>query len=153
MREVSRRFGDLVANDRVSFDVGPGEIHALLGENGAGKSTLMRMLSGYLQPDSGTIHVGGREVRITDPAHALELGIGMVHQHSVLVPELTVAENIMLGQQSHWLARYSKRDLNARVREICERTSLDLDPRTRLSDLSADQVQQVEIAGSSQSGV
>ncbi|HKQ57807.1 MAG TPA: ATP-binding cassette domain-containing protein, partial [Candidatus Eisenbacteria bacterium] len=97
MGGITRRFGSLVANDNVSLDLLPGEIHALVGENGAGKSTLMRVLYGLLQPDAGMIAVDGRPVRIHSPADAMRLGFGMVHQHFMLVDTLTVAENVVLG--------------------------------------------------------
>jgi simple sugar transport system ATP-binding protein len=145
MRGITRRFGSLVANDSVDFELKPGEIHALLGENGAGKTTLLRMLSGYLQPDSGSISIDGAPVDIPDPATALGLGIGMVHQHSVLVPELTVAENIVLGRQPSWTARYSRKEIAQAVAEVCEEYGVELDPNAKLGTLSADRVQQVEI--------
>src|SRR5690606_34241613 len=145
MRGITRRFGSLVANDSVDFELRPGEIHALLGENGAGKTTLLRMLTGYLTPDSGTISIDGAPVDIPDPATALGLGIGMVHQHSVLVPELTVAENIVLGRQPSWTARYSRKEIAQAVAEVCEEYGVELDPNARLGTLSADRVQQVEI--------
>src|SRR5262244_1800312 len=97
LRDVTRRFGPLVANDRVSLDLFPGEIHALVGENGAGKSTLMKALYGLHPPQSGESFVDGKRVAIPTPAHAMRLGLGMVHQHFLLVDTLTVAENVVLG--------------------------------------------------------
>src|SRR6476660_3802486 len=97
MREITKRFPGVLANDHVDFDVRPGEVHALLGENGAGKSTLMNVLSGLYHPDEGEIRLNGQPVRFRDPHEAIAHGIGMVHQHFMLVPTLTVAENIMLG--------------------------------------------------------
>src|SRR3954447_4914626 len=97
LRGITKRFGSLVANDHIDLVIEPGEIHCLLGENGAGKSTLMNMLYGLLQPDSGEILVNGEKVTINSPSQAIAHGIGMVHQHFMLVPVFTVAENIMLG--------------------------------------------------------
>src|SRR5246127_3734184 len=99
LRGITKKFGSVVANDRVGFDVVPGEVHALLGENGAGKSTLMSVLYGLYRPDEGEILVDGNVVEIDSPSSAINLGIGMVHQHFMLVPVMTVAENIVLGQE------------------------------------------------------
>src|SRR5258706_1150921 len=101
LRGITRRFGAVVANDNVSLDLPAGEIHALVGENGAGKTTLMRVLYGLLLPDAGHIEVGGRAARIHRPADAMRLGLGMVHQHFMLVGPLTVAENVVLGREPH----------------------------------------------------
>src|ERR1700753_4388310 len=100
LRGITKKFGSVVANDRVDFDVYPGEVHALLGENGAGKSTLMSVLYGLYRPDEGEILVDGEPVVIDSPATAIKLGIGMVHQHFMLVPVMTVAENIVLGHET-----------------------------------------------------
>ena len=97
LHEITRRFPGVLANDRVSLTFRRGEIHALLGENGAGKSTLIGIVSGMVRPDSGSIEVAGAPVRITSPSAALRLGIGTVYQHVLLVPSLTVLENLMLG--------------------------------------------------------
>ena len=106
LRGITKKFGSVVANDRVDFDVYPGEVHALLGENGAGKSTLVSVLYGLYTADEGEILVGGRPVEIDSPATAIRLGIGMVHQHFMLVPVMTVAENIVLGQEPTQPALY-----------------------------------------------
>ena len=97
MRGITKRFPGVLANDAVDFELLPGEVHALLGENGAGKSTLMNILYGLYHPDAGSILVHGRETRIDSPRAAIDLGIGMVHQHFMLIPVMTVAENIVLG--------------------------------------------------------
>ena len=103
LKGITKKFGSVVANDRVDFDVVAGEVHALLGENGAGKSTLMSVLYGLYSPDEGEILVDGEPVEIPSPAAAIAAGIGMVHQHFMLVPVMTVAENIVLGQEpSRW---------------------------------------------------
>src|SRR5579863_5727088 len=109
MREVTKRFGTFTANDKISVTVEPGEIHCLLGENGAGKSTLMNVLFGLLHADSGEIRIDGEPVTFADPGEAIRHGIGMVHQHFMLIPVFTVAENVVLGfeptRRLGWLDR------------------------------------------------
>ena len=97
LRSITKSFGSLIANDQINLKVNDGQIHAILGENGAGKSTLMNILFGLLKPDSGEIFVDGKPVKIDEPSDALASGIGMVHQHFMLIPVFTVAENIVLG--------------------------------------------------------
>ena len=99
LRGITKKFGPVVANDRVDFDLRPGEVHALLGENGAGKSTLMSVLYGLYSPTSGEILVDGKPVSINSPNDAIDLGIGMVHQHFMFIPVMTIAENIVLGNE------------------------------------------------------
>ena len=99
LRGITKRFGPVVANDGINFDLRPGEVHALLGENGAGKSTLMSILYGLYSPTEGEIRVNGELVDVESPSRAIELGIGMVHQHFMLVPVMTVTENIVLGEE------------------------------------------------------
>ena len=105
MHGIVKRFPGLIANDHVDFNVKPGEIHALLGENGAGKSTLMNVLAGLYQPEAGTIHVKGKPVTFSSPRDAIEAGIGMVHQHFMLVPSQTVTENILRVRQTAFPAQ------------------------------------------------
>ena len=99
LRGITKRFGPVVANDRVDFDLRRGEVHALLGENGAGKSTLMSILYGLYHPDEGEVLVDGEPVKVDSPSKAIDLGIGMVHQHFMLVPVMSVTENIVLGNE------------------------------------------------------
>ena len=132
LRRITKRFGTLVANRSVDFDVRRGEIHALLGENGAGKSTLMNVLYGLHQPDEGEIRLGGEPVRIDSPRRAIGLGIGMVHQHFMLVPVMTVAENLVLGAEPHKGLLLDYKVASARVRELSERFGLAVDPDAKV---------------------
>ena len=146
LRELTKMFGDFVADDHVSLRVDHGEIHALVGENGAGKTTLMNMCFGMLQPTSGEIFVEGRPVAMTDPGVARRHGIGMVHQHFKLVPSLTVAENVFLGDElvtrTHSL---DQKRMVADLAEVSARYGLLVDPRKRVGELSASMRQRVEI--------
>ncbi len=145
MSGITKRFPGVLANDNVSFDLHAGEVHTLLGENGAGKSTLMKILFGLYQPDSGEIRVRGESVSITSPTDAIEQRIGMVHQHFMLVPTLTVAENVALGLPS---SRGPLTDLDAvseRMAEIGERYGLTVDPSIEVWKLSVGERQRVEI--------
>ncbi len=146
LREITKRFGAVVANDRISFVIEGGEIHCLLGENGAGKSTLMNVLYGLYRPDGGEILVGGEVQRFTGPHDAIAAGIGMVHQHFMLVPVFTVAENVMLGNEK--TGRAGSLDIEAareRVREISQRFGFDVDPDALVEDLPVGVQQRVEI--------
>jgi general nucleoside transport system ATP-binding protein len=135
-----------VANDHIDLTVEPGEIHALLGENGAGKSTLMNVLYGLLQPDEGEIVVDGKTVRFRNPGDAIAAGIGMVHQHFMLVPVFTVAENIMLGAEPTGpLGRLDRSAARARVVEVSQRYGLPVDPDATVADLPVGVQQRVEI--------
>ena len=140
---ITRRFPGVLANDRVSLTFRRGEIHALLGENGAGKSTLIAIVSGMLRPDSGRVEVAGREVRIASPSAALRLGIGTVHQHVLLVPSLTVIENLMLG--APWWRICDRRAAIRRFHALGELLSANLGPDAPVGRLSLGQQQQVEI--------
>lgn len=145
MRNITKCFGALVANDQISLDLRRGSIHGLLGENGAGKTTLMNILYGLYHPDGGEIEMGGRTVRIDSPLQAMELDIGMVHQHFMLVRTFTVAENIILGLPS---ARRPFLDLKAatrRIEELSDKYQLKIDPSARIWQLSVGEAQRVEI--------
>jgi len=145
MEDISKAFPGVLANDRVTLEVLPGEIHALVGENGAGKTTLMRILSGLERPDAGRIFWAGAPVAIASPQHAIRLGIGMVHQRFHLVPSLTVAENIALGQEPRRGIRFDRRRARANVSELAARFGLQVDPEARVADLSVGEQQRVEI--------
>ncbi len=145
MLDITKEFPGIRANDRVTLQVEQGSIHALLGENGAGKSTLMSILFGLYQPDSGTIKVRGKDVSITDPNIANELGIGMVHQHFKLVHNFTVTENIILGIEPSSGLVIDRKGASKRVREISERYGLHVDPDARIEDISVGMQQRVEI--------
>jgi general nucleoside transport system ATP-binding protein len=142
---ITKRFPGVVANDHVDFDLVQGEVHALLGENGAGKSTLMSILYGLYHPDEGEIRLNGTPLRIDSPHVAIDNGIGMVHQHFMLIPVMSVAENIVLGVEPH---RGPFLDLDAaeeRVRELSERFGLAVRPEARIDSISVGMQQRVEI--------
>ena len=145
MREITKVFGEFVANDKINLELRKGEIHALLGENGAGKSTLMNMLAGLLEPTSGEIVVNGQVVKLDSPSKAASLGIGMVHQHFMLVEAFTVAENIILGSE---LTKNGVLDIARATREInelSERYGLAVNPSAKVADISVGAQQRVEI--------
>ena len=142
---ITKRFGALVANDSIDLDIRPGQIHCLLGENGAGKSTLMNVLFGLLQPDSGTISVDGVAHHIRNPKQAMALGIGMVHQHFMLVDVFTVAENLVLGREKTRAGVLDMAGARRTVRELSTRYGLDVDPDARVEDLPVGVQQRVEI--------
>jgi simple sugar transport system ATP-binding protein len=142
---IVKTFGQMTAVDSVDLEIRAGEIHALLGENGAGKSTLMNCLFGLLQPDSGTITIDGTTVDVTSPKRALELGIGMVHQHFKLVPSLTVAENVTLGRELHAGPFVKRRAAEEMVARLSSEYGLDVNPREKVRSLSVGAQQRVEI--------
>ncbi len=145
MREITKKFGDFVANDHINLEVRQGEIHALLGENGAGKSTLMNMLAGLLQPTSGEILVKGENVHLDSPSKATKLGIGMVHQHFMLVEAFTVAENIILGAETTKAGILSLRQAAEEIKTLSEKYGLSVDPFAKIADISVGAQQRVEI--------
>lgn len=124
LKGVSKSFGNLQANNKIDLKVGKGEIHAILGENGAGKSTLMNIVYGLLQPDSGEILVDDQAVKILEPADAIKYGIGMVHQHFMLIPVFTVAENIALGREKSKFGIMSLTEIKIRLRNCLMSLSL-----------------------------
>ena len=145
MRNITKIFGEFVANDHINLNVRRGEIHALLGENGAGKSTLMNMLAGLLEPTSGEIVINGKEVKIDSPSKAAHLGIGMVHQHFMLVDAFTVAENIILGSETTKAGVIDLKKAIAEIKELSARYGLEVDPTAKVADISVGAQQRVEI--------
>ena len=145
MRGIRKEFPGVVANDRVSFEVRRGEVHALLGENGAGKSTLMNILYGLYRPDGGEIRVNGKAVSFSSAREAIQTGIGMVHQHFMLIPVMTVAENIVLGLEPSRRLLLDEAGAERRVRELSEQFGLAVDPTALISDITVGQQQRVEI--------
>jgi len=144
LKGITKRFGKLIANNKITLDIHPGSIHALLGENGAGKSTLMSVISGRYQPDEGEIILKDEPIRFTSPAQALSRGIGMVYQRFMLIEPMTVVENIVLGTPEQKIIL----DLDgaaARIRELSEQYGLAVDPQARVADLSMGERQRVEI--------
>lgn len=145
LEKVTKRFGQVVANDRVTMDVEKGEIHALLGENGSGKTTLMNILYGLLQPEGGRIRVEGEVASFRSPRDAIRLGIGMVHQHFMLVPTLTVVENIVMGTRPTGRVYLDIRRVESHIGEISKTYGLEVDPSTPVWQLSVGVQQRVEI--------
>jgi general nucleoside transport system ATP-binding protein len=145
LRGITKRFGPVVANDGIDFDLRQGEVHALLGENGAGKSTLMSILYGLYSPTEGEIRVNGEPVQVDSPSRAIELGIGMVHQHFMLVPVMTVTENIVLGEEPTRGALLDVREGSRRVKELSDRYGLAVDPDAVIEQVSVGMQQRVEI--------
>ena len=143
MKDVTKRFGEVVANNKVNLELKRGEILSLLGENGSGKTTLMNMLAGIYYPDEGQILVNGKEVSIRSPKDAYDLGIGMIHQHFKLVDVFTAAENIVLGLKES--GKLDRKAIAAKVKEISDRYGFDIDPNQKIYDMSVSQKQTVEI--------
>src|SRR3954449_1069745 len=146
LRGITKRFPGVLANDKVNFDLRSGEVHALLGENGAGKSTLMNILYGLYTPDEGEVLLNGKPMELGSTRAAIEQGIGMVHQHFMLIPVMTVAENIVLAIEPRHAGVLLDYDAaRKRVREISERYGLAVNPDARIDRISVGQQQRVEI--------
>lgn len=145
LRGIKKRFGPVIANRNIDLAVKAGEVHALVGENGAGKSTLMKILYGLYKPDEGVLRYKGQELHNHSPQKAIELGIGMIHQHFMLIPTLTVAENVVLGMEPKKGLTVDRKRASASVREISEKFGLALDPDRLVSSLSVGEQQRVEI--------
>lgn len=145
MRGIVKRFPGVLASDHVNFDVKAGEIHALLGENGAGKSTLMKILYGLYHPDEGEIYLNGKPIAIHSPNDSIQAGIGMIHQHFMLVDNLTVAENVALGLKSSRAPRLDLDVVSARIQELADKYGLHISPNTIISKMAVGERQRVEI--------
>jgi general nucleoside transport system ATP-binding protein len=146
LKDICKAWPGVVANDHVNLQVRKGEIHALVGENGAGKSTLMNILYGLLRPDSGEILIDGKATTISGPRDAIRLGIGMVHQHFMLIPPLTVTENIVLGSEPGGLASpFKTREARAQIKDLSKRYGLPINPDSKIEKLSVGVQQRVEI--------
>ena len=146
LKGITKRFGSLVANDHIDLAAAPGQVHALLGENGAGKTTLMNVLYGLLQPDEGQILIDAKPVQFHSPKDAIAAGIGMVHQHFMLVPVFTVAENVTLGiEETNRAGLLDRRKTRRAVRELSRRYGLDIDPDAIVENLPVGIQQRVEI--------
>lgn len=145
LKGISKSFGNLQANNQISLKVGKGEIHAILGENGAGKSTLMNIVYGLLQPDSGEILVDEKSVKILEPADAIKYGIGMVHQHFMLIPVFTVAENIALGREKSKFGIMSFAEIKTKIKKLSDEFKFDIDPDAIIEDLPVGVQQRIEI--------
>src|SRR3989442_943190 len=145
LRNITKRFAAVLANDRVSFKVAPGTIHSIVGENGAGKSTAMRIAYGFYTADSGEILIDGQVREIRTPHDAIALGIGMVHQHFMLVEPMTVAENIVLGAEPGTAASLDLKKAAAEIRKVSDEFKLAVDPNATIETLSVGQQQRVEL--------
>lgn len=145
MKNIRKVFGKVVANDNINLKIEAGEIHAIVGENGAGKSTLMKILNGLYQPTSGEIYLSGKKVKIDGPGEAARMKIGMVYQHFMLVPTLTVAENMILGYEPKTGIKLDVKKAINEVKLVSEKYGLKIDPNAKISDLSVGMQQRVEI--------
>lgn len=143
LEKITKRFGTFVANDNINLSVDAGTIHAILGENGAGKTTLMNIISGLYQPDDGKIYLAEKPIKITSPKEAIQLGIGMIHQHFMLIPQLTVTENIILGIEQSW--RLNLRQKQQEITALSQAYGLEIDPTAKVENLPVGAQQRVEI--------
>jgi general nucleoside transport system ATP-binding protein len=143
LENITKQFGSFIANDNISFSIESGKIHAILGENGAGKTTLMNIISGLYQPDSGKIYLEGKLVNIKSPQEAIKLGIGMIHQHFMLVPQLTVTENIILGTENNWCLNLSQK--HQEISRLSQIYNLEVDVKAKIENLPVGTQQRVEI--------
>ncbi len=144
MTDITKRFGNVIANNRCTFSVREGEIHCLLGENGAGKTTLMNILFGMYHADSGDIYIRGEKCRINNTGDAFRRGLGMIHQHFMLIPNMTVLQNIVLGQEiGNFKLNYG--ESRRQIHEITEKYGLELDLDARVENISVGMKQRVEI--------
>ena len=145
MEHITKRFGDMYANRDISFDVRKGEVHTLLGENGAGKSTLMNVLFGLYQPTEGSIYIHGKKVRIDSPAQAVKQGIGMVHQHFMLVEAMTVLENIILGDRNTKGIFIDKDARRREIQKLADQYGLEVELDKPITEIAVGAQQRVEI--------
>ena len=145
LRGITKQFPGVLANDHVDFDLRKGEVHALLGENGAGKTTLMNIVYGLYSPDEGEILINGKPVSISSPHDAIERGIGMVHQHFMLIPVMTVTENIVLAAEPKKGPLLDYGGARRRVLEISKRFGFAIDPDAKIQNITVGQQQRVEI--------
>ena len=145
MKDIVKKFGDFTANDHINLTVHKGEVHAILGENGAGKSTLMNVLYGLYKPTSGTIKIDGKEVNMSSANDAIAIGIGMVHQHFMLIQPFTVTENIMLGVEPQKGIMVDNETARQKVIELSEKYGMQIDPDAKIEDISVGMQQRVEI--------
>ncbi len=143
LENITKSFGSFVANDNIGFEIGAGKIHAILGENGAGKTTLMNIISGLYQPDKGKIYLKDKPVNITSANAAIKLGIGMIHQHFMLVPQLSVTENIILGIDRNWSLNLKQKQ--QKIADLSNSYGLEINPETKVGDLPVGTQQRVEI--------
>ncbi|MBX9254551.1 ABC transporter ATP-binding protein [Desmonostoc muscorum CCALA 125] len=143
LEKITKSFGSFIANDNINLSIEAGTIHAILGENGAGKTTLMNIISGLYQPDAGQIYLQEQPVKITSPNYAIKLGIGMIYQHFMLIPQLTVTENIILGTNKNW--RLNLRQKQQEIAELSQAYGLAIDPTAKVENLSVGAQQRVEI--------
>jgi simple sugar transport system ATP-binding protein len=145
MKDIVKKFGDFTANDHINLTLHKGEVHAILGENGAGKSTLMNVLCGLYKPTSGQIFINGKEVQFSSPKDAIDIGIGMVHQHFMLIQPFTVTDNIILGAEPKKGLVVDKKTARKKVLELSERYGMKVDPDAKIEDISVGMQQRVEI--------